>query len=81
MVLTLFPLQPNGEIFRTFEDLSHTIMHQFLLFNQFFRFWVFPELDGLDQNVLELVRQAVCGFDLDVGVANAHQICDKLSQR
>lgn len=80
VVLALLAFQTDGEVLGALEDLSHAVVHQFLLFDEFFRLGVFAELYGLDQDVLELVRQTVGGLDLDVGVADAHEVGDELGE-
>jgi hypothetical protein len=78
VVLTLLAFKANGEVLGAFEDLPHAIVDEFLLFDEFFRLGVLAKLDGFDQDVLELVGETVRGLDLDVRVADAHQVGDQL---
>lgn len=52
-----------------------------MLLDQFLRLRVLPEFDCFDETVLELLRQAVGGFHLDVGVPDADQVSDQLTKK
>jgi hypothetical protein len=74
-LLAVFALQTNGKVLGALEDLLHALVDQLLLLDKFLGLGVLPELDGLDQAVLEFLWETVGGLHFDVGVPDADQVC------
>jgi hypothetical protein len=78
---TILPLKSDCQIFSALKDLTHTLMHKFLLLDQFLGFRILSKFDCFYETMLEFFGETMGRFHFDVGIPYANQVSDELDTK